>query len=94
MSLVLISVALPLFAVSPDDALLSSHRTFVSANAQNAASENGANVLCLERSRLNGIRHICLTEQEWRDAVEHAETQAAGNQRQRLIDRAQFYAGL
>lgn len=69
-----VAAVLPVVAISSDDERLDTNRTFISASAEAALAQGDSNVFCLDRSRSQRYRSICLTKAEWQEAIALAET--------------------
>lgn len=65
---------LPVVAISAEDERLDGPRTFVSPNAEAALEAGDGEVYCLDRSRSDRYRSICLTGAEWQQAIALAES--------------------
>lgn len=96
MNSLFLTAVLLLVPVSADDDRLTLERTFVSPSAQIELSSGDGQVLCLEQPRREKYAHICLTRNEWQQAIALAEEgkgeETQAERRDRLISRAHWYA--
>lgn len=81
MSFLIAAAVLPLVPVAADDARFERRGTFVSPEASAVPEQGGESVYCLDRSRYERYRSICLTKAEWLQAIALAETAPKGGPR-------------
>ncbi|WP_416831724.1 MAG: hypothetical protein ACMUJI_01680 [Erythrobacter sp.] len=74
MSFLIAAAVLPLVPVAADDARFEKRGTFVSPEASALLEQGEDSVYCLDRSRYERYRSICLTKAEWVQAIALAET--------------------
>ena len=94
MSMLIVAASvLPLVPIAADDDRLDHRRTFVSELAQVALEQDdGERVLCLDRTTVRRVPHICLTEGEWNKAIELAENEPRRGPRPFIPQREYNYS--